>query len=251
MTIATTVVLAVNFETIENSCPHSSGLWCVWRAMPDTKRPSKFKKFPMNATGGPVSSTLPGEWLSYDAAKAAYLTGGFDGVGLLMGSVSGVVGIDLDGVTDAAGGVVEGKAELVSQFVAIGGYIERSPSGYGLRQFVQGSVPDGYVTNNGAGVEVYDGVEPRFLTVTGQRWGGADHDVEAGNQGALETFVHAWMKPKPVSVTKATRGRGITGKARTDDEVIGLLLGRHDRDGQYQAIYSGQTEGKSECRGLP
>ena len=119
--------------------------WCVWRAVPDENRP-KPQKVPYGADGRPLKVSEPETWISFEQASNLYSTGGWDGVGLLMTAVSAIqelCGIDLDKCLDESGAVLPEKAELVAGFADLGGYVEISPSGRGLRQFLDGTRVEG------------------------------------------------------------------------------------------------------------
>ena len=239
-------VLAPDLEAIQRTGLHESGRWCAWRAEPNPKSPGKVKKYPSNGAGG-LSTTEPDKWLSFDHATRLYEAGRFDGIGFLMGSIPGFVGIDLDGAL-SAGEVIEEKRTLVTDLESLGCYVEISPSGRGLRAFMFGQVPAGYCSNNGHGVEVYDGAEPRFLTVTGRVWGDESRGLY-GNQGALESFVHAWCKPNSKAESDTAEGPDFPHVERSDDDVLTLLVAeRFDCDGRYLAIYSGEIPAQSEER---
>ena len=103
-------------------------------------------------------------WGTFNQAQAAYEEGGYEGVGFVLNG-DGIVGIDIDNCGN------DGEAfDAALQFMIDIGcqYVERSPSGNGLRGF-------GYAhsapktgrrgTFNGLNVELYS--RGRYLTVTG------------------------------------------------------------------------------------
>lgn len=241
----------VDLEIIRATGLHDfePGKWCVWRAGEINSETGKFKKFPSNGLQS-LSTAEPGKWLRFDEAAAIYERARFDGIGLLMGSVQGLIGIDLDNVLNDGGEVVAEKTELVADFEKMTSYRERSPSGHGLRAFVWAEMPRGYVANNGAGVEVYDGSQPRFLTVTGKCWPeGSQAMPIPERQTELELFLRKWGK----SANKAIKADQVEFefpiKARNDDEVLGLLLSeRFDPEQRYLSSFAGEGDGKSEER---
>ncbi len=136
--------------------------WGCWVA--EQKTEGKVAKAPRHPDGGWLLSTnKPERWPTFDECRAGYLSGLFDGVGLLLEADIGIVGIDIDDATNTLKRHPEVLAQL-RLISATGGYIERSPSGNGLRIFVLGNLP----LNAGKksdGLEIYS--DRRFLTVTG------------------------------------------------------------------------------------
>lgn len=140
--------------------------WAVWKGVP---RPNgKTSKAPCNpVTGYKIGADKPALWGTYEQAGTAYESGVWDGIGCLMEADSGLAGIDLDDWVTIApkGSKLRG---LAKQAKASGAYIEKSPSGTGLRLFVEGSLPDNKGRRKG-GIELYN--DARFLTVTGHGGG--------------------------------------------------------------------------------
>jgi primase-polymerase (primpol)-like protein len=129
----------------------------------------KFKKAPLGESGFNISKNRPEQWLSYDAVIKAFDPAKFTGVGVLMQSESGLVGIDLDDVTDLLKTNPAIKTLLVRAKTA-GVYCERSPSDTGLRLFVYGQLPNNSGRRKG-GIELYS--DTAFLTTTGHHeWKG-------------------------------------------------------------------------------
>lgn len=137
--------------------------WVVWRL--EGQVGMKRIKVPYDPTllNSRAKSNDSQTWGTFEQAEAAYLEGGYTGVGFVLNG-DGVVGIDLDNcVMD---GVPSAPAmDLMRQLGVT--YIETSPSGTGIRGF-------GYAENLAKGVngkfgdikvELYSDL--RFLTVTG------------------------------------------------------------------------------------
>lgn len=138
--------------------------WLVWKLVPRDGKPTKI---PFDAkTGRAGKSNDPATWSGFDIALAAYRKGRYDGIGFAFAAGDGLCGIDLDHVIDPQSGVIEAWAlEVLEKFR--GAYIERSPSGTGLRIFCRGQpvrCGKGTVEKR---IEVYDHSSPRYLTVTG------------------------------------------------------------------------------------
>lgn len=140
------------------------------------------QKAPVQPNGYYARSTQPTTWTTFDQAVAALKVfrqyGGltqFKGVGLVVVADDDLVGIDLDKIDLEGRG--ERAAEIQKRFSQT--YQERSPSGRGVRIWVQGRLPWSGAKNDKHGIEVYQ--DKRYLTVTGDRINEADvvHDQEA------------------------------------------------------------------------
>lgn len=135
-----------------------------WRAEGNPSEKPRKVPYIAGSPNSRASSTDPTTWRTFDQATTSYKQGGFTGIGIVLNG-SGLVGVDIDhcvtnGVPDPA------ALELLDELGA--GYIEKSPSGTGLRAF-------GYAENlqtgakgkfRGLDVELYS--TARYLTVTGQ-----------------------------------------------------------------------------------
>jgi len=137
--------------------------FCVWVAEP--RENGKVNKAPRHPNGGwRLSVKEPDRWATFDQVQQAYSSGKYDGIGVLLTSGSGVVGIDIDDWESLVAAHQDVFATL-AKFILQGGYVERSPSGKGLRAFVKGHLVG--TGEKSGGFEVYD--DGRFLTVTGQQ----------------------------------------------------------------------------------
>jgi putative DNA primase/helicase len=153
--------LDVNFDNVPTWMHDKK--FCVWVA--ELRENGKVNKAPRHPNGGwQLSVKEPDRWASFQQVRSAYNSGQYDGIGVLLSSGSGIVGIDVDDWTDLVG-----KHPVVfltfEKFIQQGGYVERSPSGAGLRAFVKGELVG--AGQKSGGFEIYD--EGRFLTVTGQQ----------------------------------------------------------------------------------
>jgi putative DNA primase/helicase len=108
--------------------------WVGWRV---ETRKGKPTKVPINPhTGARASSTDPTTWGSYRQALAT-LT---EGVGFVFSPEDPYTGLDMDGCVSANGAIHPVAYRIVR---ALNGYVEFSPSGYGLHIIVRGSIPRG------------------------------------------------------------------------------------------------------------
>jgi primase-polymerase (primpol)-like protein len=163
VTLRTGWAIGVNFENIP-SWMHSK-MFCVWTAEP--RENGKVNKAPRHPNGGwNLSVREPDQWATLGQVKKAYISGQFDGIGVLLTSGSGVVGIDIDDWQSLIA-ANEDLFNTLEKFIKQGGYVERSPSGAGLRAFVKGNLVGS--GQKSGGFEIYDDI--RYLTVTGQQLG--------------------------------------------------------------------------------
>lgn len=154
--------LIPNFENIPLEL--RSRPFVLWRAEGGPGEKPRKVPYIAGTTNSRASSTDPATWRTFDEATASYMQGGFTGIGIVLNG-SGLVGVDIDHCV--ASGIPDPTAlTFLDQLGA--GYIERSPSGTGLRAF-------GYAENlqtgakgkfRGMDLELYS--TGRYLTVTGQ-----------------------------------------------------------------------------------
>lgn len=144
--------------------------WCCFRLEWDATR-HKYNKIPKRSSNVEwgASTAQPEHWGSLEQALAACQSNRdtVHGVGYLMTTPHGVVGVDLDKCSDAFGRPNTFAERILRNFIKAGAYAERSVGGHGYRIFFCGDVPDRDWTNHKVGIEVYGGHSPRFLTVTG------------------------------------------------------------------------------------
>jgi len=108
-----------------------------------------------------ASSADPVTWRSYSEALEAFYAGRYAGIGRVIVTGEGFIGIDLDGVRNPDTGRIDDDARrLLSR---LDSYCEVSPSGRGVKVWVRGGLPISYVK---PGLEVY--TRGRYFTVTGQ-----------------------------------------------------------------------------------
>lgn len=218
--------------------------WCVWRYLPRDGG-GKPAKLPFTPGGRALRVSSPADWVSFDEAYQAFEAGSGCGVGLLLQTAPGLVGLDLDGCLDA-GSVVEAKHEIVADFLALGSYVEISPSGTGLRQFLKGCKLEDYGSRgrSGTGLELYDSDERRYLTVTGHPYPPGSEARISSNQQGLEAFIVRWCDSQATGGGLAGGG-GDTGPAagvaRTVADVL-VLLKRHNRRGRITRLLKGSLD---------
>ena len=149
--------------------------WAVWIAEPrldsEGRSTGKYNKAPRNPlTGIKVGANQPNKFGTFDEAKKSYSTGKYTGVGVLL-TGNGITGVDID---DAPQTLKERPEVLkwIHQAADAGAYCELSPSGKGLRVFMNAKLPVGSKNKVGS-LEIYD--DARFLTITG-------HSIDARSE---------------------------------------------------------------------
>lgn len=168
--------------------------WAPWRAMWNEKK-QKYEKIPHRSDKpayGLSSQTTRG-WSSFHDAMRAYQRqpDKFAGVGYLMTGAHGLVAVDLDHCVKD-GEIAPWAAEVVAK---LDSYTEVSPSGNGLRIMVEGEIERDW-TNHERGIEVYGGLDARFVTITGARVEGSSPRVRKPRPGAMDEITARYRKAK-------------------------------------------------------
>lgn len=189
---------------IENipQCLRDLPQWVCWRYV---ERGGKRTKVPIDArTGRSASATDAATWATFEVAHEAYLRAEhLAGVGFVFTKDDPFAGIDLDRCLDEQGEFIWGK-NIVDEFST---YAEVSPSGKGVKLFLQGAKlasarcrRDGFGLNGDGEIEVYD--RDRFFVVTGRTLLSCPMDV-ARRQAELDSLC-ARLWPQPcVSLTSS------------------------------------------------
>lgn len=154
--------------------------WVVWAYR--RRENGSWTKPPINPrTGKNASSDDPSTWTTFDVAVSAYRSGRYDGVGFMLTDDCPFAGVDLDDCRDPdTGEIADGVWEIID---ALDSYTEISPSGTGVKIWVEGTLPSGG-TKRGP-IELYD--RDRYFTVTGLHLPEMPTTIEA-RQEALATL---------------------------------------------------------------
>lgn len=175
-------------------------IWACFRFEWAGKLP--WKKVPYIPIAGKhikAKSNDPRTWRSYEEAKAVYLAGGFDGVGIF--ATGDLVFGDFDKSYDPATGQLSDFArEYMPQT-----YGEQSVGGYGAHFIALGTIERARKKPRG---ELYAVGSPRFLTITGRRLAGQPATIERC-QEAINRYAAA-LDQEPGS-----KRSGRTGSSRT------------------------------------
>jgi hypothetical protein len=150
--------------------------WAPWQAVwnADKCKYDKVPRTPAHPSTG-LSTAEPSKWVPFSEAVSAYrrYRNLLAGVGICMTHQRQLIGIDLDDCAQEDGTPEPWAQEIIT---AADTYTEASPSGTGFRIFGLGVI-EVDVIDHTAGVEVYAGHEPRFLTVTGAHLAGTPLDL--------------------------------------------------------------------------
>lgn len=155
----------------------------VWNESDGDWRWTKPPSHPV--TGYNIGPDRPEKWSDFDTCAAAVLSGDWKLMGGLLPEGSGIVGYDVDkikrhGTLDRNPAV----KSAIREYQKRGGYVERSPSGDGLRIFAKGDPVTGRKKSND--LEMYS--DRRYLTITGHGGGALldDTDLREAFAAALE-----------------------------------------------------------------
>ena len=222
----------VNFVYIPGELKENAS-FCVWKK---EKRGGKPTKVPYNPKTGRLAKTNePATFTDFNTAMKTFAMGGYDGIGYRVSE--GIGAIDIDHCIREDGSLNDVAASVLSFFPDA--YIERSPSGTGLRGFFRLS-PDFaydktvyYVNNRKLGLEVYlPNTTNRFVTVTGDVY---RNGSVTRNDEALQSILDTFMKRKSASKPGFN---GVAVSYFTDDQVIEHASKSASGD-KFRALYSG------------
>lgn len=145
--------------------------WAVWRYEHEQGRWSKPPYIPDADPDEKAEPSDPDTWRDYDEALSAYRGGNWSGISFALSLRWGIVGVDLDHVSQH-----EREAAQIARL--LDSYTEYTPGRDGLRIFVRGQLPEGRRRRDW--VEMYN--QRRFLTVTGQHVSGFPKEVRSSAQ---------------------------------------------------------------------
>lgn len=154
--------------------------WLMWRYEENPRPGKKPLKVPYWVDGHKRHGELGGRkdrsrLAPFDDAMTAAKAAGFDGVGLAIMEEHDLTVLDIDDCIDTDGVI----SEFARTVIGSGTYVERSPSGRGLRAVYHGAIVPGEKRNfrieNGERVEVYCGAA--YTTFTGNREAGVPSEI--------------------------------------------------------------------------
>jgi archaellum biogenesis ATPase FlaH len=139
--------------------------WVCWRYSSPKSDGKKPRKIPFQPDGHAADTTDPSTWSTFEACRAAYLRGGFDGIGFVFDGAVGPDGLCYCGVDvdDCIGRDKKIQSIARNRIKRLGTYTEISPSGAGLHCIARAKPLERLVKFDG--VEVYS--TGRYFTFTG------------------------------------------------------------------------------------
>jgi putative DNA primase/helicase len=158
--------------------------WVAWRW---EDRDGKLTKPPLNPhTGEYASTTNAATWgILEDALRFRLHNPSAAGLGFVFTKDDPYAGVDLDKCRDPETGEIAPWAQTIIDYLR--SYTEVSPSGTGVKIFIQAALPAGI--KKGA-VEAYD--SGRYFTVTGDHVAGTPRTIE--DRPAQLQALHVWLK---------------------------------------------------------
>jgi primase-polymerase (primpol)-like protein len=224
-------VLAPDFERIPAEL-RGEKRWVLWRLVRSTKGTARWDKVPHQSNGEHAKSNDPSTWATFKGVVAAYRSGGYDGIGFMLGG--GFAGIDLDDVRNRETGEITAPwaAELIEQTDS---YVDISPSGTGVKVVGTGIWTGKFHKRPhpaGTGeVEVYD--SGRFFCITGQAVKALPVD---DIQSVLDDLARLF-DPVPGADAAAP------GTSELSDEAIIERASTAKNGAKFRALWAGDTTG--------
>lgn len=173
--------------------------WVTWDWIWSEKQ-KKWTKPPLQVNGRLASSTDASTWSRFDLA---WLIGrGKAGIGFVLGSDLGIVGIDLDKCRNPLTGEIRQlQAQIIRELAT---YAEVSPSGTGVKMLCRGVLPEKFrKANHELGIEIY--ADGRYFTITGHKLEGspaAINDSQEQLTGLINRFMHVGELPSPKTASQ-------------------------------------------------
>ena len=209
--------------------------FCVWKF---EKRNGQKTKMPYNpANGDRARINDLRTFADFKTTLVTYAMGGYDGIGIAVGS--GIGAFDIDHCIREDGTLNDTANTVLSIFPTA--YVEKSPSGKGLRGFFH--VPEDYVydktvyyiNNRSKGLEVYmPGATNRFVTVTGDvyRTGEIPND-----ETAMTTLLDTLMKRN-----KQVQQTHFQHHSYLDDDAVVAHANEASNSEKFKKLFAGEWE---------
>ena len=221
--------------------------WIVWKLERRNGKPTKVP-YDAKVAGAYAKSNDSSTWTTFDKAYAVAndVLNDYDGCGFMLQGTP-LVGIDFDGVLH------DGVAEpfVLDVLEKLGGpYCEITPSGNGLRAFVQcEALPAGQrkFSGNKYGAEIYSGAEGgRYLTVTGNQFSG--EGVPKIEKIDLAYFMVSQIRnDKLKKLWMGDTSEFLEDQSRADLALLDILAALLNKDPQKVEYYFGASKlGKRE-----
>ena len=207
--------------------------WLLWKL---ETRDGKPTKTPYQTSGALAKVNDPTTWTDFDTILAAYLRGGWSGIGIVLTDDDDLVGVDLDKCLNQDTGELDPEASCI--VAGLPTYCEISPSGRGLRLFGFGKLPQG--GRRKGRVEMYEA--GRYLTVTGHRFNGHAALAEITPQLA-QVHARIFGSGKAGADSKPVDAKPAADPPDLDDSAL-LDKARRARNGaDFERLWAGDTSG--------
>lgn len=208
--------------------------WIHWKY---ETRKSKPTKPPVSNQGKKIDAQNPQNWHKFERAKALLAQNKkLSGIGLVLTSELGLVGIDLDDCFDKQGDVEQWAKDIVQR---VASYTETSPSGNGLRIFVWGNLPVGVDGKKKGALELYQA--GRYLTVTGNVYSGSQGFKVVENQRAIDEIFQQYFATKKQTSTKSSQKKKQTQSTNqhlADHEILAKAA-KAKNGAKFDKLFSG------------
>jgi putative DNA primase/helicase len=226
------VVITINYNNLPKYL-RDNGKFCLWK-YEERKNGEKPTKVPYQVSGKKAMPNIENTFTTFEVATK--VVNRFDGIGI--GVFGGISAIDIDHCIDDSGSLTDMATAIITLFD--GCYVERSPSGKGLRVlFLAANFKYDnnkyYINNQKIGLEVYvSGATNKFVTVTGDvvKNGGLINVAEK-LQVLLDTYMLRSELTNPDTTTQNTCSY------LSDDEVL-LKAKTSANAKKFMALWSGE-----------
>ena len=209
--------------------------FCVWKFEKRSGQKTKMPYNPVNGDRARINDLRT--FADFKTTLMAYAMGGYDGIGIAVGS--GIGAFDIDHCIREDGTLNDTAAAVLSIFPTA--YVEKSPSGKGLRGFF--GVPEDfvydktvyYINNRSKGLEVYmPGATNRFVTVTGDvyRTGEIPND-----ETAMTTLLDSLMKRN-----KQVQNTQLRHHSYLDDDAVIAHAEEANNGDKFKRLFAGDWE---------
>ena len=206
--------------------------WILWRPeyLADKDKVNKIPTNPRNYRN--ASSTNPATWAPFNDAVSTLKLG--YGLGFVLAVDDGLIGIDIDKCINE--GVIEPWALAIIK--GLNSYTEFSPSGTGIRIFVEGDWPPG--GNRKGQLEVY--TQRRFLTITGNHLEGTPITIEPRQEVIDALHKQYFSKEKVVEIPSHPPAVSLS-----EPELIRIAK-KSKQGAQFKRLLEGDWEGAYESQ---
>lgn len=210
--------------------------WVCWRVENRDDRDTKVPVIP--GTNQRASSTETADWRTFDSAMAAFESDtSLAGIGFVFSPDGPHCGVDIDDCRNAETGEVAPWAQNIIDNLA--SYTEISPSGTGVKIFLQASKSGKKCRKayQSGEIEMYD--RGRFFTVTGMHLEGTPVAVES-RQDKIDTLYSAVFGEDETERSATDDAPKNSSVHLSDDEIIRLITSDKKNGDKFTALLDGR-----------